>query len=71
MAAGKARVQATIVWELHAGPIHLRCRATGNTGFLMEARDSKGWQPIKRATSPLPLLRAVVSLPAIEKAFVK
>lgn len=71
MAAGKARVQATIEWELHAGPLHLRCRKTGETGFLLEARGAKGWLPMNRGKNPLHLLRAVVALPAVGKAFEK
>ena len=71
MSDGKTRVQATIEWELHAGPLHLRCRKTGETGFLLEARGSKGWAPINRGKNPLHLLRAVVMLPAVGKAFEK
>jgi hypothetical protein len=65
MAAGKTRVQSTIEWELHAGPLHLRCRKTGDVVFLLEARGGKGWAPMKKGTSPLQLLRAVVMLPAV------
>lgn len=71
MSDGKARVQTTIEWELHAGPLHLRCRKTGETGYLLEARGSNGWAPMNRGKSPLAILRAVVMLPALMKVFEK
>ncbi len=74
MSDGKARVQASIAWELHAGPLHLRCRprvADGSDGFYVEARDSKGWSVVSGGQDALKLLRAVVMLPAVGKAFAK
>jgi hypothetical protein len=74
MSDGKARIQATIVWELHAGPLHLRCRprpADGSDGFVVEARDAKGWSAVSGGKDALNLLRAIVMLPAVGKAFAK
>lgn len=71
MSDGKNRVQATIEWELHAGALHLRCRKTGETGFLLEARGTGGWGPVSAGKNPLHLLRAVVALPIVGKAFEK
>jgi len=74
MSDGKSRVQASIVWELHAGPLHLRCRPRpddGSDGFAVEARDAKGWSVISGGKDALKLLRAIVMLPAVGKAFGK
>ena len=68
MSDGKARVQASIVWELHAGPIHLRCREDASAGFVVEGRDSKGWSTLRGGHDAARLLQAVVMLPAVGKA---
>jgi len=71
MAAGKTRVQASIVWELHAGPLRLRCRprvADGSDGFYVEARSAKGWSVLSGGPDALKLLRAIVMLPATAQA---
>jgi hypothetical protein len=66
-AAGKSRVQASILWELKLGPMALRCLPRGE-GYVAQARDSKGWQDLMTGKSPFQLLRAVVLTPAVAKA---
>lgn len=70
MAAGKSLVQATIIWELHAGPLHLRClpESDGASVFVVQARGDKGWGQVASGTDPLALFRKVAMLPATARA---
>lgn len=66
-AEGKSRVQATIVWELHAGPLHLRCLPVEG-GFEVQQRGGKGWTKLSGGPQAAALLRAVVMTPSMAKA---
>jgi len=63
-AAGKGRVQASIVWELHVGPLRVRCLPVAD-GFEVQLRGSKGWSKLSSGPLAWPLLHAIVKRPSI------
>jgi len=69
-ADGKARVRATIVWEITVGELRFRCLPIQHGGFVAQARSLGRWEDIRlsKTTNPRALLLRTVQSGSVTRA---
>jgi len=66
-AVGKARVAASVVWELTVGELRFRCLPKDGR-YELQARLTTGWKGLTYDTDPLNLLQRAARSGSVERS---